>query len=129
MILGSADSIAPRSGLSSQGCTTMVETVDTLLAAAIRRSYFEPGWFAFALAAAVVLLIILLRISAPVPMTLSRWDRKGPYCPHLQARTGRRPASAAWIPRRRFRRSPTARPEWPRTPYGVHPFRRAGALE
>src|ERR1700750_1071648 len=86
MILASADSIAPRRELSSQGCTTMVEAVDTLLAAAIRRSYFDPGWFAFALAAAVVLLIISLRIPAPGPMTLSPWDRKGPYCPHLQPR-------------------------------------------
>src|SRR6201995_410521 len=129
MILASADSIAPRSELSSQGCTTMVETVDTLFAAAIRRSYFEPGWVALALAAAVVLLIILLRISAPWPMTLSLWDRKGPYCPHLQARTGRRPASGALPLRRRFRRLQPESPRWPRRPCGVRPCCQAGALE
>src|ERR1700751_40079 len=83
MILASADSIAPRSELSSQGCTTMVETVETLFAAAIRRSYFEPGWVG--LAPAGMLLIVSLRIPAPGPMTLSPWDREGPYCPHLRA--------------------------------------------
>src|ERR1700751_2267622 len=127
MIPASADSIAPRSELSSQGCTTMGETVDTFFAAAMRRSYFEPGWAA--LAPAVMLLIVSLRIPAPGPMTLSPWDREGPYCPHLRARIGRRLASSAWRPRRRFRRLPTARPEWPRTPCGVRPYCQAGALE
>src|ERR1700759_5668337 len=126
MIPASADSIAPRSELSSQGCTTMVETVDTLFAAAIRRSYFEPGWVAPA--AAVMLLIISLRIPAPGPMTLSPWDRKGPYCPDRRARTGRRPASGALPLRRRFRRSPPAPPRWPRTPGVVRPYCRAAAL-
>src|SRR4029077_12633562 len=88
MIPASADSIAPRSELSSQGCTTMVETVDTLFAAAIRRSYFEPGWAAFA--SALMLLIVSLRIPAPGPMTLSPWDREGRYCPLLRARIDRR---------------------------------------
>src|ERR1700760_4766824 len=87
MIPALADSTAPRSELSSQGCTTMVETVDTLFAAAIRRSYFE--FSRAALAPAVMLLIVSLRIPAPGPMTLSPWDREEPYCPHLRARTGR----------------------------------------
>ena len=61
MIPASADSIAPRSELSSQGCTTMVETVERSFAAAIRRSYFDPG--CVALASAGMTLIISLRIS------------------------------------------------------------------
>src|SRR5262249_51666381 len=40
----------PRSELSSQGYTTMVDTVDTPLAATIRRSYFDPVRGALALA-------------------------------------------------------------------------------
>src|SRR3954447_22659687 len=44
MIPASADSTAPRNELSSQGCTTTVETVGTRLAPAIRRSYFDPCW-------------------------------------------------------------------------------------
>src|SRR5215831_4130376 len=53
MIFASADSIAPRNELSSQGCTTTVDTVGTPFAATIRRSYFDPG----ALAAAGMTLI------------------------------------------------------------------------
>src|SRR3954469_15092002 len=50
MIPASADSIAPRNELSSQGCTITVVTVGTPLAMAIRRSYFDPGGFALAAA-------------------------------------------------------------------------------
>jgi hypothetical protein len=60
MIPASADSIAPRKELSSQGCTTTVATMGTLLAAAIRRSYFDPG--CFALASAGMTLMDSLRI-------------------------------------------------------------------
>ncbi len=55
MIPASADSIAPRNELSSQGCTTMVVTVGTPLAVAIRRSYFDPGCFALASAGLVLI--------------------------------------------------------------------------
>src|ERR1700752_5361042 len=48
MIPASADSSAPRNELSSQGCTTIVVTEGTFLAAALRRSYFAPGCFAAA---------------------------------------------------------------------------------
>ena len=43
MIPASAASTAPRSELSSQGCTTRVGTAGTFCAAAIRRSYFDPS--------------------------------------------------------------------------------------
>src|SRR6476659_3324494 len=67
MIPASADSTAPRNELSSQGCTTMVVTVGTPLAVAIRRSYLDPG--CFALASAGLVLIFLLRKVAAGPMT------------------------------------------------------------
>src|SRR5262249_40861613 len=93
MMPASADSGAPRNELSSQGCTTMVVTVETPLAAAISRSYFDPGCFAFA--SAGMALMASLRIPAPGPMMLALWDRKGPYCRDRRARTVRQPASAA----------------------------------
>src|SRR3954471_22937450 len=79
IITASADSIAPRNELSSQGCTITVVTVGTPLAMAIRRSYFDPG--GFALAAAGLTFIFQLRIPASGAMTLSPSDRKGPYSP------------------------------------------------
>src|ERR1051325_3016083 len=54
MIPDSADSIAPRNELSSQGCATTVDTIGTPFAAAIRRSYFDPGGFASAGMALIV---------------------------------------------------------------------------
>src|SRR5258705_12075578 len=57
----SAASTAPRSELSSQGCTTMVDTAGTAFAAAIRRSYLLFG--RFSLASAGMTFISSLRIS------------------------------------------------------------------
>src|ERR1041385_6141983 len=127
MIPASADSIAPRKELSSQGWTTTVVTVGTPLGAVIRRSYFDPG--CFALASAGMTLIVSLRIPAAEPMTLSPLDRKEPHGPDRRARTARRPASDASIPRRISPHSPTAPPGQPRTPCGVGPRCQAAVLE
>jgi hypothetical protein len=60
MIPASADSIAPRNELSSQGCATIVDTVATPFASAMSRSYFDPG--CVPLAAAGMTLICALPI-------------------------------------------------------------------
>src|SRR5204862_5746901 len=89
MIPASADSIAPRNELSSQGCTTMVDTVGTPFSATMRRPYFDPC--GVPLAAAGMTLIGALRITAPGSMTPLPSDRKGRYS--LPAQRVRRPAS------------------------------------
>src|SRR6476660_9711747 len=66
MMPASAASTAPRSELSSQGCTTRVGTAGTFCAAAIRRSYF--GRVGVPLASAVMTLMASLRILSR-PMT------------------------------------------------------------
>src|ERR1700736_5639710 len=58
----SAASAAPRNEVSSQGCTTIVVTVGTAFAAAIRRSYFEGR-----ASPAACVLIAWLPITRPSP--------------------------------------------------------------
>src|SRR5215204_4194800 len=62
MIPASADATAPRNELSSQGCTTTVDTVGTPFAVAIKWSYFDPGCGPLALAG--MALMALLRMTA-----------------------------------------------------------------
>src|ERR1700740_3757626 len=67
MMPASAASAAPRNEVSSQGCTTIVATVGTAFAAAIRRSYFEGR-----APPAACVLIAWLPVMRPLPA-----DRKG----------------------------------------------------
>src|SRR3954471_21918609 len=86
MIPASADSIAPRNELSSQGYTTMVDTFGTAFAAARRRSYFDPG--CVPLASTGKKLMTSLRVL----MTLWPGGRKGLRFPDHRAQTIRPPA-------------------------------------
>src|SRR3977135_1757643 len=79
MIPASAESTAPRNQLSPQGCTTTVDTVGTPFAAAIRRSYFDPGCGPLALAG--MALMVLLRMTAKGPVLVSTPDRRKPQSP------------------------------------------------
>src|SRR5436190_10710364 len=72
MIPASADSIAPRSELSSHGCTTMVDTVGTPFAAVIKRSYFDP----VPLAAGIALIGALRSFDGDPSMSRSSSGRK-----------------------------------------------------
>ena len=74
MIPASADSIAPRKELSSQGCTTMVDTAGTPFALAISRSYFDAC--CVPLAGAGMTLIGALRIPGGASTSWTS-DRKG----------------------------------------------------
>src|ERR1700760_4004370 len=78
MIPASADSIAPRNELSSHGCATTIVTPGTALAAAIRRSYFDPGCFAGA-SAGLVLIVSLREVCRRTN------DAIGPAGPHRRS--------------------------------------------
>src|SRR6266481_3937778 len=101
----SALSTAPRSELSSQGCTTMVATAGTAFAAAIRRSYFacgrgSPG-------STGMTLIADLQICSRHATTLWPGDGFPAFLLHL-FRTAFLSRSSASLSHRRFWRSPTA---------------------
>src|SRR4249919_3862012 len=86
MIPASAASTAPRSELSSQGCTTRVGTAGTFCAAPIRRSYFDRVGVPLAsvdmtLMASLGIVLASLGILSVEPLTPRVSDRKGPYCP------------------------------------------------
>src|SRR5689334_17063751 len=74
MIPSSAASIGPRSELSSHGCTTTVNAGGTVLALAIRRSYFDSGgWDAGPIAFRVpISLSRSLGMQAPLKLELGR---------------------------------------------------------
>jgi hypothetical protein len=72
MMPACALSIAPRSDVSSQGCTTTVGTGGTALAAAIKRSYLLGDCVCVASADMMSLRIFPTGVTTPLP-----WDRKG----------------------------------------------------